>query len=250
MRSITRTTTAAAATALGAGTLLALAAPLAAQAHVVVNPSATAAGSYAVLEFASGHGCDGSSTVSYTVDVPESILSVTPTLKSGWTVEKVMVDLAEPVEGAHGDVVAERVGQVVYTAGTPQPDGYRETFSMQVLLPEDAAGETLEFPVLQTCEQGSTEWNESAAADGSEPEHPAPAIAVTEATGDAHAHGDAAEGDEHADEHGDEHTEQAEATASTEGTVDVVGRVLGITGLAVGAAGLVVAIAATRRKGA
>ncbi|WP_353826652.1 YcnI family copper-binding membrane protein [Agromyces sp. SYSU T0242] len=245
MRSLTRTT-AAAATALGAGTLLALAAPVAAQAHVVVNPSATAAGSYAVLEFASGHGCDGSSTTSYTIDIPESILSVTPTLKTGWEVEKVMVDLDEPVEGAHGDVVAERVGQVVYTADTPQPDGFRETFSVQVLLPEDAAGERLEFPVLQTCEEGSTNWNESAGADGVEPEHPAPAIEVTESTGDGHGHGAAEESDEHGDEHADEHAEAAEATASTQGSVDVLGRVLGITGIAVGAAGLVVAVAARR----
>ncbi|WP_353814933.1 YcnI family copper-binding membrane protein [Agromyces sp. SYSU T00266] len=242
MRSITRTT-AAAATALGAGTLLALAAPVAAQAHVSVTPSSTAAGSYAVLEFSSGHGCDGSPTTSYTVEIPESILSVTPTIKAGWDVEKVMVELDEPVEGAHGDVVAERVGQVVYTAETPQPDGYRETFQVQVLLPEDAAGERLEFPVLQACVEGENDWSESAAADGEEPERPAPAIEVTEATGDAHGHGDTEEASE---EHGEEH--EAEATAATQGSVDVVGRVLGITGLAVGAAGLTVAILARRGK--
>ncbi|GAA1055881.1 hypothetical protein GCM10017608_14620 [Agromyces luteolus] len=242
MRSITRTT-AAAATALGAGTLLALAAPVAAQAHVVVNPSSTAAGSYAVLEFASGHGCDGSPTASYTIDIPESILSVTPTLKPGWDVEKVMVELDEPVEGAHGDVIAERVGQVVYTAETPQPDGYRETFQVQVLLPEDAAGERLEFPVLQACTEGENDWSEPVGDDGAEPERPAPAIEVTEATGDAHGHGDA---EEASDEHGEEH--EAEETAATQGSVDVLGRVLGITGLAVGAAGLTVAILARRGK--
>ncbi|MRX44434.1 YcnI family copper-binding membrane protein [Agromyces kandeliae] len=242
MRSITRTT-AAAATALGAGTLLALAAPVAAQAHVNVTPSSTAAGSYSVLEFASGHGCDASPTTSYTVEIPESILSVTPTLKSGWDVEKVMVELDEPVDGAHGDVVAERVGQVVYTASTPQPDGYRETFQIQVLLPEDAAGERLEFPVLQSCVEGENDWSESAGADGAEPERPAPAIEVTESTGDAHGHDDAeASSDEHAEEH------EAEQTAASQGSVDVVGRVLGITGLAVGAAGLTVAIAARRGK--
>ncbi|UIP59558.1 YcnI family copper-binding membrane protein [Agromyces marinus] len=241
MRSITRTT-AAAATALGAGTLLALAAPVAAQAHVVVTPSTTAAGSYSVLEFASGHGCEGSPTASYAVEIPESILSVTPTLKAGWEVEKVMVELDEPVEGAHGEVIAERVGQVVYTAATPQPDGYREAFQIQVRLPEDAAGERLEFPVLQTCVEGETAWAESPAADGSEPELPAPAIAVTEASAaDGHGHSD----DEAEGEEG--HVE-AETTASTDSSVDVLGRVLGITGLAVGAAGLVVAIAATRKK--
>ncbi|MGR2752891.1 YcnI family copper-binding membrane protein [Agromyces arachidis] len=241
MRPITRT--AAAATALGAGTLLALAAPVAAQAHVVVDPSSTAAGSYAVLEFASGHGCEGSPTSSYTIDIPESILSVTPTLKPGWDVEKVMVELDEPVEGAHGDVVAERVGQVVYTAETPQPDGYRETFQVQVLLPEDGAGERLEFPVLQACVEGENDWSEPVGDDGEEPERPAPAIEVTEATGDAHGHGDDAESsDAHADGH------EVEETAAAQGSVDVVGRVLGIAGLAVGAAGLTVAFLARRGR--
>ena len=63
MRPITRSASVAA-TALGAGALLALAAPVAAQAHVNVTPGSTAAGSYTVLEFASGHGCDGSPTTS------------------------------------------------------------------------------------------------------------------------------------------------------------------------------------------
>ena len=237
MRPITRSATLAA-TALGAGALLALAGPLAAQAHVSVTPSDTAAGSYAVLEFASGHGCEGSPTTSFTVDIPESILSVTPTLKAGWTVEKVMVELDEPAEGAHGDPVTERVGQVFYTAGTPVPDGYRDTFQVQVLLPEDAAGERLEFPVLQTCVEGETAWDESA-ADGAEPEHPAPAIEVTEAAGDAHGHGD-----DEAEPAAATSTDAAAAAGSDD--VDVLARVVGIAGLAVGVAGIVIAVAARR----
>lgn len=240
MRSLTRSATVAA-TALGAGTLLALAVPAAAQAHVTVTPGSTAAGSYAVLEFASGHGCDGSPTTSFTVDIPEQILSVTPTLESGWSVEKVMVALDEPVEGAHGDLVSERVGQVVYTAETPIPEGYRGTFEIQVLLPQDGEGERLEFPVLQTCVVGETAWDESPAADGSEPEHPAPAIEVTAAEGEAHGHDDAA------GEAGT--TAEVSETAATDppdAAVDTLARVVGIGGLAVGVAGLVVALVARR----
>lgn len=238
MRTLTRSA-AVAATALGAGTLLALAAPVAANAHVTVTPGSTAAGSYAVLEFASGHGCDGSPTTSFTVDIPEQILSVTPTLESGWTVEKVMVALDEPAEGAHGDVVSERVGQVVYTAETPIPEGYRGTFQIQVLLPEDGEGERLEFPVLQSCVEGETAWNESPGADGSEPEHPAPAIEVTAAEGDGHGQADTASHE----------TAEATGTAATDPTdaaVDTLARVVGVAGLAVGVAGLVVAIVARR----
>ncbi|HEU4757171.1 MAG TPA: YcnI family protein, partial [Agromyces sp.] len=172
---------------------------------------------------------------------PEQVLSVTPTLEAGWSVEKVMVALDEPVEGAHGDLVSERVGQVVYTAETPIPEGYRGTFEIQVLLPEDGAGERLEFPVLQTCVEGETAWNESAAADGAEPEHPAPAIEVTAAEGDAHGH-DEAEGET---ETTAEVTETAAADPA-DAAVDTLARVVGIGGLAVGVAGLVVAIVARR----
>jgi len=239
MRPITRPT-AVAATALGAGALLALAAPVAAQAHVNVTPGSTAAGSYTVLEFASGHGCDGSPTTAFTVDIPEQILSVTPTLQAGWSVEKVMVELDEPVEGAHGDEVSERVGQVVYTVDTPIPEGYRGTFEIQVLLPEDGEGERLEFPVLQSCVEGETAWNESPGADGAEPEHPAPAIEVTAAEGDGHGHGDAAAAT----------VESVETTSATvdpaDAAVDTLARVVGIGGLAVGVAGLIVAIMARR----
>ena len=237
MRPLTRTTTMAA-TALGAGALLALAAPVAAQAHVNVTPDSTAAGSGAILEFSSGHGCDGSPTTTFTVDIPERILSVTPTLEAGWAVEKVMVELDEPVEGAHGDEVTERVGQVVYTAETPIPEGYRATFEIQVLLPEDGEGERLEFPVLQTCVEGETAWSESA-ADGAEPEHPAPAIEVTAAEGDGHGHGDDAAAPASVET-------TADAEDPTEAAVDTFARVVGIGGLAVGVAGLIVAIMARR----
>ncbi|MGR0221246.1 YcnI family copper-binding membrane protein [Agromyces sp. ZXT2-6] len=233
MRSITRSATVAA-TALGAGALLALAGPVAAHAHVVVTPGEAAAGSYAVLEFASGHGCDGSPTTSFTVGIPEPVLSVTPTLKEGWTVEKVMVELDEPAEGAHGATVTERVGQVIYTPGTPIEDGYRDSFQVQVLLPEETEGERLEFPVLQTCVEGENDWSESA-ADGAEPEYPAPAIEVGAAASDAH-------GDDAAD------TAGVETTSSADASVDVLARVVGIAGLAIGVVGVVIALAARRGR--
>ncbi|WP_394553160.1 YcnI family protein [Agromyces sp. MMS24-JH15] len=225
---------------LGAGALLALAAPLAAQAHVTVDPTSASAGSYTVLTFSVGHGCDGASTTALSFDVPEPILSVTPTIVPGWTAEKVLETLDEPAEGAHGESVTERVGRVTYTAATPLPDGFRQTFQLQVFLPEDAAGETLEFPVLQSCEVGETSWSESA-VDGAEPEHPAPALAVGEATADAHDHGTASAAGDHDASGGHD----AEASgSSTEATTDTLARVLGVAGLAVGVVGIVLAVTA------
>jgi uncharacterized protein YcnI len=162
--------------ALAAGTAtltLGLAAP--ASAHVTVTPSDTAAGAYTILTFSVPHGCEGSPTSGITIQIPEEILSVTPTRNPLYDVEKTMVQLDEPVEDAHGNSITERVGQVTYTTDVPLPDDQRDAFELSLQLP-DAAGETLAFPVIQTCVKGETGWTETA-AEGQNPEeleHPAP----------------------------------------------------------------------------
>ncbi len=229
--------TALAASALAAGTFLALAAPLAASAHIDVDPSSTAAGSYTVLSFSLPHGCDGSPTTAISITIPESIVSVTPTVNPAWTVAKASVDLADPITDGEGNTISTRIGEVVYTAITPMEDGLRTTFDLSVPLPADAAGQTLEFPVLQTCVTGSTTWDEHAVEGEAEPEHPAPAITVTEAVADD-GHGHEAAETEH---------EEAAAGADTAGS-DVLARVLGVGGLVVGAIGIVLAVTGRRTK--
>lgn len=171
--------------AAAAGALALTVAP--ASAHVTVTPSTTAAGSYAVLTFSAGHGCEGSPTTSIAIKMPEEVYAVTPTRNPFWTIEKVMADLDEPITDAHGNEITERVDQVVYTADQPLPDGERDTFELSLQLP-DAEGETLAFPVVQTCEQGENPWTETV-ADGEDPEsleYPAPLVTITAAEGDGH----------------------------------------------------------------
>ena len=74
--------------AVSAGVLLALAAPMSASAHVSASATSTAAGSYTVVTFAVPHGCDASATTKITIDIPESILSVTPTVNANWTISE------------------------------------------------------------------------------------------------------------------------------------------------------------------
>ncbi len=226
------------ATAGAAGLLtLGLAAP--ASAHVTVTPSDTAAGAFVVLTFSVPHGCDGSATTGITIQVPEEILSVTPTRNPYYDVKKTMLQLDEPVEDSHGNSVTERVGEVTYTAKEALPDGERDTMELSLQLP-DAAGETLAFPVLQECEQGETAWTEIAAEgqDAEELEHPAPTVTITESTGDHH--GGAPEADD---------ADHEEAAADDSESDD--GNGLAITGLVVGAVGVVVggvALSRTRRQ--
>ena len=148
----------------------------AASAHVSITPEEGEAGAFTVLTASVPHGCDGSPTTKVAIAMPEQVLAVTPTRNSSWDVEKKMEKLAEPVQDSHGNEVTERVAQVVYTARSPLPEGYRDAFELSLQLP-DAAGETLVFPVIQTCAKGETAWTETA-SDGNTEELEAPAPTV------------------------------------------------------------------------
>ena len=123
--------------------------------------------------------------------MPDGITEVTPTRNAFYDVEVVTAKLDEPIIADDGDEITEGVDQVVYTARTPLPDGQRDTFELSLQIPEDAAGQTLAFPTIQTCEEGSTAWTEVAADGQTEDdlEHPAPSFVVTAATGSGGADG-------------------------------------------------------------
>jgi periplasmic copper chaperone A len=84
------------------------------------------------------------------------------------------------------------VAGVVTTAHTPIEEGFRDTFELSINVPDDAAGQTIYFPTIQTCESGETAWIEIPAEhrDPEELESLAPGVAVVAAAeGDtAHDH--------------------------------------------------------------
>ena len=133
------------------------------------------------------HGCDGSATTELRIQMPESIPEVTPTRNANWTASKVTEALDTPITDPEGAQFTERVSEVVYTAITPLPDGYRDVFELAVNIPDDAAGTRLYFPTIQTCEVGETAWIELP-AEGQDPEeleHPAPSVMVVAPPADA-----------------------------------------------------------------
>ncbi len=180
-----------------AAAVLALSIAGPASAHVTITPNTTEAGAFAVLTVSVPHGCDGSATTKIDIEIPEAILSVTPTRNPLWDVDKKIVPLEEPTTDAHGNTVTERVGIVTYTAKTPLPEGYRDTFELSLQIP-DAEGTVLNFPVLQTCEKGSTAWSEVAAEgqDAEELEHPAPTVTITGSVDEVPAPGTITETDD------------------------------------------------------
>jgi uncharacterized protein YcnI len=221
----------------GAGTLglaLLFATSSVAAAHVGLSGTSTAAGSSSVLTFSSGHGCDGSPTTEFAVQIPKELNSATPTQLAGWDARKVMQPLDTPITDGHGNQVTERVDQVVYTAHSPLPDGLRVALEVSVRLPENAAGTTLYFPTIQRCVQGQSDWIEIPATgqDADTLESPAPALAVTAATG-AGGHGSAV---------GESAAPEPAANPSEVGTsrnaLSIVALVVGIAGVILGGAAL------------
>ncbi|KDP92612.1 MULTISPECIES: YcnI family protein [Clavibacter] len=217
-----RTTTATRRILAGAavGLALALSAPLAASAHVELDASSTAPATLSVLTFAVGHGCEGSATTSLAIRFPADVQAVKPTLAPGWSVAEQ--------EAADGTTVT-------YTADTPLPDALRATVQVEALLPVDgAAGDVVTFPTLQTCVAGSTDWAEAPAA-GTEPDHPAPAITLTDAESGMAGMGSSATAAE------------AQAAAPAAAPVDPVARLLGLGALVVGVVAVMLLTIGMRR---
>lgn len=214
---------------------LAVAGP--ASAHVTITASDTTAGAFTILTLSVPHGCDGSPTTEIAVKVPDGITEVTPTRNAYYDLEVVTAKLDEPIIADDGDEITEGVDQVVYTARTPLPDGQRDSFELALQIPADAAGQTLAFPTIQTCEKGSTAWTEVAAdgGTGDDLEHPAPSFVVTAATGSGGADGTPTDDGHDADDADDGDD----------------GDVLGVAALAAGLLGLgvgTVALLRTRRR--
>ncbi|OEI69118.1 YcnI family protein [Curtobacterium sp. ER1/6] len=230
---------------LGTGTLgvtaaIVLGTAAAASAHVEADATSTAANSYTTATFSVPHGCDGSPTTKLVFQVPESVIEVTPTVNPNWTITKATEPYTAPSSSAASDeeteAGAERVTSVTYTAKTPLPADERDTFALSFSLPDGKPGDRVSFPVVQTCERGSVDWDQAQESGKAEPEHPAPSIVLTAAT---------TQGDDD-----DATTATASDTGTTAAQPDLVGRFLGLGGLVVGAVGLVVAVAATRRRDA
>lgn len=220
-------------TGLVAGALLAVAAPLAASAHVEVSPSEASVGSTTPLTFAFHHGCDESPTTALIIDVPEGVGNVTPVVQGGWTIQRTL--------GAN-DVPT----QVTFTADAPIEPGLAASVSMEVLFDDAAAGTTVAFPVLQKCVTGQTSWTQIPAegADEDSVDNPAPAVKVGAAIPDGgRGDSDGADSDGAA---AMSHGSDGSADAASAG--DPVARWLGAGGLAAGLAALVVVLVRGRAR--
>lgn len=211
-------------TGLITGAILAIAVPAMASAHVSVTPDELAAGDHGVLTFSFSHGCDNSPTTALRIAMPDGLASVAPTMDSDWA-----IDIERGEDGL--------VSAVTYTAVTPVPNDLRGAVSMSVGL-DESTPDSLAFPVVQTCVEGSTEWTQLA-EDGEDPhdlDSPAPVVTVGAASA---AHTD----------HGEAVSTEAEATDPAAAQApDALPTALGAGGLVAGLAALIVSLLAFRRR--
>ncbi len=115
--------------AAGLTALLGLA-PLA-QAHVTLETSQTAAGSYYKAVLRVGHGCKGADTTRLRVRIPDGVLAVKPQPKAGWTLDLTQGKYAQP-QTLHGAPVESGVREISWSGDLP--DAYYDEFVFRVYL--------------------------------------------------------------------------------------------------------------------
>jgi hypothetical protein len=146
----------------------------------------------------------------------------------GWTATVATFTSTTPISTDSGNV-NEAVDTVTWTAaaGGGTPPGDFQQFSVSVGLPGDA--DTLAFPTDQIYSDNTvTQWNQATPPGGPEPDHPRPELTLTAAEGSTTPT-----------------TTASGATTSTVKQSDVdSAKTLGIIGLIMGIAALVVAIVA------
>jgi uncharacterized protein YcnI len=222
--------------AVGAGALLAIAAPLAASAHVEVTPNTAAAGTYADITFRVPTESATATTTKVEVDIPAAtpFANVSYVAVPGWNAELVTETLPKPII-VEKTQLTEAVTRVIWTA---QPGSeIRENEIRQFTLSVGPVPDTgkIVLNALQTYSDGSVvKWT----GTGENADHPSPVLYVNDEPVAEH---DADAVTTPVAAHGSETTTAAPSS-------DTLARVLGIGGLVVGAVSVVLSVVTLRRK--
>ena len=127
-----------------------------ANAHVTLDQIKAKAGSYHKLTFKVGHGCEGNTTHTVKISLPEAATGAKPMLKPGWKIDTLNQTLSKPHE-SHGKKISTGVREVTWSGGQ-LPDAFYDEFSIQVKLSDEVG--KLYFKVTQLCEKGRLDWIE------------------------------------------------------------------------------------------
>lgn len=215
--------------AIGLGTTAAFA-------HVTVSSPSAVKGGYATVTIKVPTESDTASTTALKLQLPADapLASVSVQPKAGWTYQVIKSQLDKPLAGEGGQIT-ETVSEIDWTAteGGIKP-GEFDTFVISVgALPKDK--DSLTFKAIQTYSDGSViSWVEQATG-GTEPDHPAPTLALSAASAPA--------GSQSASSQSAIVTSSGSSTSDSTGLIGVI---LGAIALALAATALV--LVARRRK--
>lgn len=165
--------------------ILTLAGATAATAHATLEAQSAAVGSTYKGVMRIGHGCDGQATLKVSIKIPEGVIAVKPMPKAGWALETSTGAYSEPHD-YYGKSLSKGVREIIWSGELS--DAHYDEFTFRAKLSNKlSAGETIYFPTVQTCADGTAEWV-NIPLDGQDPHDindPAPGLALTEA---GHAH--------------------------------------------------------------
>lgn len=219
--------------------ILALTAPLAASAHVRVDPDQAQPGSYSVLTVRVPNESATAGTVGVTVSLPQDtpFTSVSYQPVPGWHATVTTAPLPKPVT-IEGTTVTTAPAAVTWTAdaGTQIGPGQFQQFAITVGPVPNTASVLL--PTTQAYSDGSTvSWDQKPDANGGEPEHPAPVLYITaQPPADGHSASPVVTS-----------TPAPAASAADPSAATATALAVALAGLLFGAAGLVVAVFALTR---
>lgn len=225
--------------ALLTATLVAVAAP--ASAHVSVSGDDASPGGFGVATFRVPNESDTAATTKLTVTLPTDapFAFVSAQAKPGWTVDTTTETLDDPVETGDFEVT-EVTTSITWTAtGDGIAPGEYDTFGLSGGPFPDA---DLVLPAVQTYDDGEVvAWDQEQTGD-TEPERPAPVLALAGATADeGHAHGD------HASDATSDDTSAVSAQVD-DSSADGVALIVAIAAAVLAAAALLVSVRQNRRR--
>ena len=225
--------------ALSAGAALAVAAPLAALAHVTVDPGQADAGSYALITVTVPNESETEKTnrVELTLPTDTPFTSVRFVPVPGWDAELVRSELPEPVMVGESEIT-EAVTSIVWTAQAGAEIGDGELLLLPISLGPVPDVGSIVLAADQTYTDGTVvSWSET----GENAEKPAPVLYVNDEPVGHHGAAEDSDDSSHGEDHAND-AEHAEAAASS----DPVARGLAIAGLVAGLGALVAAFAFRR----
>jgi uncharacterized protein YcnI len=157
-------------------TAAALAAPAVASAHVTVNPSTAAPGSFSILTVRVPNERDNKGSNKVVLNLPDGFFSLSYKKVPGWVIKPTKTKLDKPVD-VDGFQADEQFTRVTFTArrdGVIRP-GQFEEFPLSVRIPTGKKGDVLAFPAIQTYQGGEVvRWTGAPNSDT-----PAPRVTLT-----------------------------------------------------------------------